>query len=160
DFASESRKQALLADRSLQAALNGALFPGGNPPVGMPVWRSLGPTQAKYETNGVTLKVSDSGRVRRVLQDPTDADTVYVLTSEGGLWKTTTFSQTNPRWNAKTDALLTTSGGNMAFGRTAKTLYVGLGDPFDAGGFGLVLSGVMAKTTDGGDTWSRLVSLV
>ncbi len=157
DFASESRKDALLADGTRQAALFGTQLPGGSPPIGMPVWRSLGPTQAKYQTNGLTFKVSDSGRVRRVLQDPANDDTVYVLTSGGGLWKTTAFSHENPRWDAKTDALLTTSGGNMAFGRDARTLYLGMGDPFDAVP---TLSGVMAKSTDGGDTWSPLVSLV
>ncbi len=157
DFASESRKVALLADGLRQAALFGTQLPGSSPPIGTPVWRSLGPTQAKYETNGLTFKVSDSGRVRRVLQDPANDDTVYVLTSGGGLWKTTTFSHVNPRWDAKTDALLTTSGGNMAFGRDARTLYIGMGDPFAAVP---TLSGVMAKSTDGGDTWSPLVSLV
>ena len=157
DFASESRKKALLADRLRQATLFGTQLPGSSLPIGMPVWRSLGPTQAKYQTNGLTFKVSDSGRVRRVLQDPANDDAVYVLTSGGGLWKTTTFSHVNPRWDAKTDALLTTSGGNMAFGRDARTLYIGMGDPFDAVP---TLSGVMAKSTDGGDTWSPLVSLV
>ena len=157
DFASESRKEALLADGMQQAALFGTQLPGSTPPTGMPVWRSLGPTQAKYQTNGLTFKISDSGRVRRVLQDPANDDTVYVLTSGGGLWKTTRFSHVNPRWDAKTDALLTTSGGNMAFGRDARTLYLGMGDPFDAVP---TLSGVMAKSTDGGDTWSPLVSLV
>ena len=73
---------------------------GANPPNGVPSWRSLGPTQAKYQTNVVTLQVSDSGRIRTILPHPTDPDTLYVLTSGGGLWKTTTFTHTNPRWDA------------------------------------------------------------
>src|SRR5215208_1227755 len=43
---------------------------GANAPDGVPSWRSIGPTQAKYQTNGVTLKVSDSGRIRTILPHP------------------------------------------------------------------------------------------
>src|SRR5215510_3821285 len=71
------------------------------------------------------------GRVRTILPHPTDPDTLYLLTSGGGLWKTTTFTHTNPHWEAKTDALISTSGGSVAFGRNPETLYLGIGDPFD-----------------------------
>lgn len=155
-FGGEEYKQALLTEAAKQVALFGAQLPGGNPPLNMPEWRSLGPTTAKYLTNGVTLKVSDSGRIRRILQDPTDSETVYVLTSGGGLWKTMTFSHTNPDWKPLTDSLMSTSGGNMAFGRNPRTLYLGVGDPFDAVPS---LSGVMAKSTDGGVTWSAFANL-
>lgn len=129
---------------------------GANPPKGVPSWRSIGPTQAKYETNEVTLQVSDSGRVRTILPHPTDPDTLYVLTSGGGLWKTTTFTHTNPHWEAKTDALISTTGGSVAFGRNPETLYLGVGDPFDVRG---LIAGVMVKSTDGGNTWSPFVDL-
>lgn len=153
---SESAKQAMLSSFLQQKLLYGAQFAGGQYPRGVPVWKSLGPTSAKYQTNGVTLKISDSGRVRTILQSPADPDTVYVLSSGGGLWKTTTFSQTNPRWDPKTDALLSTSGGSVAFGRSANVLYLGLGDPFD----GLPkLGGVVTRSVDGGDTWQAFATL-
>src|SRR5262249_54779366 len=73
-----------------------------------------------------------------------------------GLWKTTTFMHTNPRWEAKTDALISTSGGSVAFGRNPETLYLGIGDPFDVHG---LIAGVMVKSTDGGNSWSPFVDL-
>lgn len=157
-FRGEDFKQATLAAALLQAARFPAQLAGATAaPPGIPQWRALGPTSAKYESNAVTLKVSNSGRVRRVLQALNDPDTVYVLTAGGGLWKTSTFSQTNPRWVPLTDSQPTTSGGNMAFGRDPHTLYVGLGDPFT---FMPILTGGMIKSTDDGKTWSPFVSLV
>src|SRR5262249_23602056 len=140
----------------VHGALYANLLPGGNPPPNIPVWRSLGPTNAKYQTNGVTLQVADSGRVRTILQSPADPDTVYVLSSGGGLWKTLTFSHTNPKWEAKTDALQTTSGGSVAFGGMPNVLYLGLGDPFNDFP---ILGGVVAKSLDGGDSWQPFVNL-
>ena len=129
---------------------------GAAAPSGVATWRSLGPTQAKYQTNGVTLQVSDSGRIRTILTHPTDPNVVYLLTSGGGLWKTTTFTHQHPLWEAKTDALLSTSGGSVAFGRTPDTLYLGIGDPFDVRA---LIAGVMVKSIDGGATWSPMASL-
>jgi hypothetical protein len=158
DYLSESYKQSLIQTLQEHGALYANLLPGGNPPRNIPVWRSLGPTNAKYETNAVTLKVDDSGRVRTILQSPADPDTVYVLTSGGGLWKTQTFSHTNPQWEAKTDALQSTSGGSVAFGGTPNILYLGLGDPFPVNGLPS-LGGVVAKSLDGGDSWQPFVNL-
>jgi photosystem II stability/assembly factor-like uncharacterized protein len=152
----EAQKQAVISNFLQQKQTYGSQFAGANPPAGTPIWQSLGPTSAKYETNSGTLEISDSGRVRTILQSPTDPDTVFVLTSGGGLWKTTNFSQTHPRWSPKTDALLSTSGGSVAFGRSSNILYLGLGDPFDyLPGRG----GMVTRSLDGGETWEPLVSL-
>ncbi len=153
---SEEIKLNAIAELERERQLHPELLAGAAPPLGVPAWQSLGPTQAKYQTNGVTLRVSDSGRIRTILPDPGDPDTLYLLTSGGGLWKTTTFTHTNPRWDAKTDSLISTSGGSVAFGRNSQTLYLGVGDPFDV--FGLI-AGVMVKSTDGGNTWSPFVDL-
>ncbi|HKF57788.1 MAG TPA: hypothetical protein VKJ45_20185 [Blastocatellia bacterium] len=152
----EDMKLNALRELQRQQQLYAQQMPGANPPKGVSSWTSLGPTQAKYETNGVTLNVSDSGRVRTILPHPTDPDTVYVLTSGGGLWKTTTFTHTNPQWEPKTDALVSTTGGSVAFGRDPNTLYLGIGDPFDVLG---LIAGVMVKSTDGGNSWSPFVNL-
>jgi len=153
---SEDDKLALLQLLQQQSQLYGIQLAGGRGARGVPAWKSIGPTSAKYQTNGVTLNISDSGRINTILQSPVDADTVYVLTSGGGLWKTKTFGKTNPRWEAKTDALLSTSGGSVALGRAPETLYLGIGDFYDGiSGLG----GLMAKSTDGGDTWLPLVTL-
>jgi hypothetical protein len=151
----EAYKAALAALVKQHVAQYGDQLPGGKAK-GIPKWKSIGPTSAQYQTNAVTLAVSDSGRVRRVLQNRKDSDRVYVLTSGGGLWSTDNFGDRNPEWKALTDSQFNTSGGNMAMGRKAKTLYVGLGDPFDAVP---TLTGGMIKTKDDGKKWSPFVPL-
>ena len=149
-------KDMMLRETQRQNQLYPQLAPGIVPLSPIPTWVSIGPTNATFETNGVTLNVVDSGRARTILPDPVDVNTVYLLTSGGGLWKTTNFLQVNPTWVPKTDALPTTGGGSVAFGRTSNVLYLGLGDPFDdfplAGGF-------VTKSTNGGDTWGPVINL-
>ena len=140
------RKQQLYPNQTI-----GARYPDG-----MPVWKSIGPRTSKFSYNGVFIDGVDSGRMRNILVDPTDSDRVYVLTSGGGLWKTENFSDQQPRWRALTDALLSTSGGAAALGRTADTIYLGVGDPFDVYP---TIAGVMVKSTDGGRSWSPFVIL-
>ncbi|HEV8240962.1 MAG TPA: hypothetical protein VGS57_16470 [Thermoanaerobaculia bacterium] len=115
-------------------------------------WISLGPTKADVEKNGSSsLNVSDSGRVRSILPDPSSSLTLYVAFAAGGVWKTTDGGVT---WQPKTESLGTLSCGSLAMDPSnSSTLYLGLGDPFDGTGIGLV------KTTDGGNTWSAPVYL-
>lgn len=152
----ESFKMSMLAAVKKHTSQYADQLAGGKGGKGIPKWKSLGPTFANYQTNGVTLAVSDSGRVRRVLQDRKDSDRVYVLTAGGGLWSTDEFSDRNPEWKALTDSQFNTSGGNMALGSKSKTIYVGLGDPFDAVP---TLSGGMIMTKDDGKKWSDFVPL-
>jgi len=149
-------KDMMLRETQRQNQLYPQLAAGIQQTSPTPTWVSIGPTNANFETNGVTLNVVDSGRARTILPDPADTNTVYFLTSGGGLWKTTNFLQTNPTWVPKTDNLPTTGGGSVAFGRTSNILYLGLGDPFDdfplAGGF-------VTTSTNGGDTWGAVTNL-
>ena len=149
-----SRRVAQELDQ--QRTLYPNLAPGATPPAGVPVWTSIGPTRANRAENGLKLSVTDSGRLRNILPHPTDPNTVYVLSSSGGIWKTTNFESPYPTWAPITDKVITTSGGAAAFGRDPQTLYYGTGDPFD--GIPLV-GGAMLRTTDGGATWSRLTFL-
>jgi photosystem II stability/assembly factor-like uncharacterized protein len=132
------------------------LAPGAVAPAGVPQWQSIGPTRANKTENGIKLSVTDSGRVRNILPHPTDPNTLYLLSSSGGIWKTTNFEAPYPAWTPITDKVITTSGGAAAFGRNPQTLYYGTGDPFD--GIPLV-GGAMLKTTDGGNSWSPFVFL-
>lgn len=132
------------------------LAPGATPPAGVPQWQSIGPTRAVKTQNGTQLSVTDSGRLRNILPHPTDPNTVYVLSSSGGIWKTSNFESPYPTWTPITDKVITTSGGSAALGRDPNTLYYGTGDPFD----GIpIVGGAMLKTTDGGNTWSPFVFL-
>ena len=57
---SESQKQAVISGWLKQKQTYAAQFAGASPPAGMPIWQSLGPTSAKYQTNGYTAEISDS----------------------------------------------------------------------------------------------------
>lgn len=118
-------------------------------------WLEIGPDKADSITNGGTLTgISDSGRVRSIVPHPTDINTLYVAFSGGGVWKTTNASLAVPTWEPITDALGSLSVGSLAIDPTLpNNLYLGLGDPFDGTGLGVV------KTTDAGVTWSAPVYL-
>lgn len=149
--------QRIFGEAQKQQKLYKNLLPGGNAPTGTPGWQSLGPTKTNHIQNGISLNVVNSGRMRTILPNPTNPDVVYLLTSSGGLWKSTNFTKTFPTWTAVTDSQFTTSGGAAAFGRNLvpghETIYVGLGDPFDGTGWA---GGIMLKTTDGGATFSTV----
>ena len=139
-----------------QAARHPELLPNASAPAFVPRWRSIGPVAAQVAQNGIELNVVDSGRVRSILPHPTEPDTLYLLSSGGGLWKTQNLSAAYPTWVPLTDATVTTSGGAAALGSNPSTVYLGLGDPFD--GIGLV-GGYMLRSTDGGLSWSAPFSL-
>src|SRR3954462_6654025 len=148
------------AEAQKQQKLYRNLLPGGQAPAGTPRWVSLGPTKTNHIQNDISLNMVNSGRMRSILPNPTNSNVVYLLTSSGGLWKTTNFSQQKPTWVATTDSQFTTSGGAAAFGHNLapghETIYVGLGDPFDGTG---LAGDIMLKTTDGGATWADPIFL-
>lgn len=117
-------------------------------------WTSIGPHRSNWIQNGLQVQESDTGRVRTFLVHPTNTDVLYVLTSSGGLWKTTNFSDPRPAWQAMTDSILSTSGGGAALGKNPETIYLGTGDPFDPG-----VGGYARRSTDGGRTWSNAIKL-
>jgi photosystem II stability/assembly factor-like uncharacterized protein len=117
-------------------------------------WTNIGPERSNWIQNGGRLTESDTGRVRTFLVHPGNDDIVYVLTSSGGLWKTTNFGAPRPDWRPTTDAILSTSGGGAAFGKNPETIYLATGDPFDPG-----VGGYAYKSTDGGHSWSNGIKL-
>ena len=118
-------------------------------------WTPIGPTKADSITNGGTLTgITDSGRVRSIVPHPTDINTLYVAFSGGGVWKTVDATVAVPTWTPMTETLGSLSVGSLAIDSSnPNTLYLGLGDPFDGTGIGLV------KSTDAGVTWSDAVGL-
>jgi hypothetical protein len=117
------------------------------------VWTSIGPTNAQKFQNGVNEAATDSGRLRVILQDPADPNTVFVAVGVGGLWKTNDFFAEKPTWIPLTDAIGTAAGG-VSFGKTASTLYYGTGDPVDWG-----VGGRMYASFNGGASWNAGVQL-
>ena len=142
--------QAMARVAARERQLNATQLHGGAGIAGMPAWNSLGPTKSNHFQNGTQpVNETNSGRLRAILAHPTNPDIVYVLAAQGGLWKTSNFSAPKPDWNPKSDAIGTTSGGAVAFGKNPNTLYLGTGDPFDG-----YVGGYMVRSTDGGDNWS------
>ena len=130
---------------------------GAIAPKGLPTWKAIGPVRSQYLFNGVIVTgFSDAGRVAKILPDPTDPKTVYVLFSGGGLWKTSNFNAATPTWKPLTDSLVSTSGGSVTFGRSVSTLYLGVGDFYDVLG---TVAGTVAKSIDGGATWGAMIKL-
>jgi len=148
---SSGSSQQLFHELQTQQAHYPQQAAGVQPPPGVAAWQSLGPTRDVRNFNGNALTVTDSGRLQAILPHPSDPNTVYVLGAGGGVWKTTDFTSPYPTWVSKTDAVFSTSGGSLAFGRDPQTLYLGLGDPFAGQA---QAGGVMLRSTDGGDTWT------
>lgn len=117
-------------------------------------WTCLGPFTDQYNQSGSDL--IDSGRARAILPDPSDAtgNTIYFLNAGGGLWKTSNFLAATPTWTPLTDAVGSSAGGSVAFGKAPGTLYLGIGDPFDAN-----VGGFMIQTANGGQTWTPHIQL-
>ncbi|HEX8439923.1 WD40/YVTN/BNR-like repeat-containing protein [Archangium sp.] len=115
-------------------------------------WVNIGPNKANYAQNGsYNLNKTDAGRVRNILIDPTNANTLYAAFAGGGVWKSTDGGAT---WAPKTETLGSLSVGSLEMDpNNSQTLYLGLGDPFDGTGVGLV------KSIDGGNTWFAPVYL-
>ncbi|MFP2910115.1 WD40/YVTN/BNR-like repeat-containing protein [Pyxidicoccus sp. 3LFB2] len=141
---------------SLLPGTSSPILPSGDPSASLAAtgttWVNIGPTKANYAQNGGTsLNKTDTGRVRDIIIDPTNPAIIYVAFSGGGVWKTTDGGAT---WTPKSETLGSLSTGSLAMDPNSNTtLYMGLGDPFDGTGIGLV------KSTDGGNTWFAPVYL-
>jgi hypothetical protein len=124
-------------------------------------WVNIGPTTADFENNGGTYYKVDSGRARKIIVDPTDANIVYFATSGGGVWKTrnaltAVSATTGPSWTPITEGIVSLSIGSLAMNPgNHNSLVLGLGDPFDVRtpGYNILTS------DDGGITWSGSTAL-
>ncbi len=147
--------QAMSQTAESQRQLEAQQLPGGAGIAGMPTWAPLGPTTGNHWQNGTPPNPQvNSGRLNVILVNPRNPNTVYVIAATGGLWKTTNFSQPNPSWSPKSDAIGTDGIGGAALGKNPDTIYVGTGDPFDS-----FFGGAIVRSTDGGNTWGPAVQL-
>jgi len=116
-------------------------------------WINLGPTSANFQYNGARYQGNDSGRVADIAVDPRDPDVVYMAASAGGLWKTYDFFSADdekPTWHPIFDTVANISIGALALDPSnPDAIYVALGDTFD-----FTAGGRVAKSVDGGGSWS------
>lgn len=125
-----------------------------------PGWVNLGPTANMTSTSYPDI---DNGRPVAIVPHPTVPTTLFLATSGGGVFKCENADPAGTAdwiWTPITDALPASgASGNVSVGALAvspadaNTLYLGLGDAFDAEGRGFY------KSTDGGASWVAATGL-
>lgn len=142
------------AEASIAGDAIGSVTPAA--PASSSVWRQLGPSNAGFEFNGSQYSAVDSGRANEVRIAPGSADTVYIGTAGGGIWKTTNMSAASPTWVPIGDNLPALSIGSFDLDPTnPQRIIAGLGDPFDS----VSVGGSVVQSTDGGATWTAPVGI-
>ncbi|MDX1431795.1 MAG: LEPR-XLL domain-containing protein, partial [Gammaproteobacteria bacterium] len=119
---------------------------------GLPEWSNQGPGPISGgQVTGIAAQPV-TGAIQAVAPHPTDANTIYIGTVGGGVWKTT---DGGASWQALTDQLPSLSISSLAIDpadASGNTLYAGTGQASSSlmGGEPIGL----LKTTDGGATWT------
>lgn len=142
----EALKYGLRSPRSAAAAVSGS------------AWVNIGPTISNFDDNGGQYFKVESGRARKILVDPRNANVVYFATAGGGVWKAydalNPVGSGGPHWLPITESIGSLSIGALAMSpANADSLLLGLGDPFSVATAGLLSS------DDGGQTWSNAAAL-
>lgn len=120
-------------------------------------WTALGPQPGTYSGYGMI-----SGRVNRILVDPTGPDanghhTVLAASDGGGIWKSTNCCSADTTWRNVTDQadIASIAIGDLYIDpNNANVIYAGTGD-LRFGSFSFGSSGVL-KSVDKGETWTVL----
>ncbi|GLR19464.1 T9SS type A sorting domain-containing protein [Portibacter lacus] len=107
-------------------------------------WSQMGPID--YPSNATT-QPTGLGRINSVEIDPTNANTIYVGTSSGGLWKSTNGGSS---WSTNTDNLA--SLGVSTIVANGNTVWIGTGDRdgHHSSGVGIL------KSTNGGNSFTSM----
>jgi photosystem II stability/assembly factor-like uncharacterized protein len=148
---------AVLPSRSSDFSGPVTAAPGAEPEMVAPVagtsnWVQLGPTAIPKGQTYSSARPFVTGRVTSILVHPTDPQTIYVGSAQGGVWKT---EDGGKNWVAKTD-----NEASLAIGALSVdpgdplVLYAGTGEG-NFSGDSYYGNGVL-KTTDGGTSWTTL----
>lgn len=98
------------------------------------------------------------GAVNAVTPHPNNADVVYIGTTNGGIWRTEDARAARPHWDNLTTTESSLSIGALEFDpydQQHNTLVAGIGRTSSLARFGSARSGLL-RTTDGGQSWTRL----
>jgi len=137
----------------VQSFTNPDMVPAGQ--IG-PAWTALGPAPTTGGQVTVPPNNEIGGAIQSVAINPTNSDIMYVATVNGGIWKTTNGTATNPTWTPLTDNIQSLNMGAIEFDPTDltyQTLVASSARESSLGGQGGGRIGVL-RTTDGGATWS------
>jgi hypothetical protein len=155
--------EATIAAQNGWAALKASKHSAGS-------WQLIGPSQATYpevlNVLGDGAKYIAAGRVTAMALAPNCEEghcRLYVAAAGGGIWRTDKALHTNPsqKWEFVSDSFATNAIGSLIIDPndpTGNTLYAGTGEPNvsvdSEAGMGIY------KSTDGGDSWTHLASMV
>ncbi|MCB1236920.1 MAG: putative Ig domain-containing protein [Verrucomicrobiae bacterium] len=118
-------------------------------------WTPMGPSPISGgQVEGMVLKYV-CGAINTVIAHPTNPDIVYIGAVNGGVWKTTNATATNPTWSTTTGDFRSLSIGCLAFDTndaTRNTVWAGIGRFSSYGRLGGPRIGLL-KTDDGGASW-------
>ncbi len=127
-------------------------------------WQPIGPAPIQSRglgnTDNIPTDSPASGAIHGVAPHPSNADIVYVAAINGGVWRTSNATSTNPIWVQQTDDQLSLSVSDVAFDptdNTNQTLLAGYGRFSSFASRGGARLGLI-RTTDGGTTWTTLDS--
>jgi photosystem II stability/assembly factor-like uncharacterized protein len=124
-------------------------------------WENLGPSPIVSDPTGIQSYGRVTGRVTALAYDPNDAtaNTLYVGTANGGVWKTTNAAQSDPanvQWQSVFDGQPSLAIGSIAVQPGGNVILVGTGEANNSSdsyyGIGIL------RSTDGGQTWTVISS--
>jgi subtilisin-like proprotein convertase family protein len=131
--------------------LEDRLAPSSSIPLNALTWTPIGP--APINSGTAPGGISSSGRTSAVAAHPSNANTIYVGSASGGVWKTTNAGATNPSWIPLTDNQANLRTGELALAPSdPNIIYVGTGEANNSGD-SFYGRGVL-KSTDAGSTWT------
>lgn len=120
-------------------------------------WTSRGPGPI---LNGQVEGIANRpvvGAINALVAHPTSADTLWIGSVNGGIWKTTNATNASPTWTAQTDSASSLSIGDLQRDPTDvthNTLIAATGNYSSYGISGP--EGTLLRTTNGGTAWSVL----
>ena len=129
-------------------------LPSTSLPLSETTWTELGP--APIANGSASGSFTNTGRASAVAVHPTDANTIYVGSASGGVWKTTNGGAANPTWTPLTDFQASPNTGAIAIAPSnPNILYVGTGEAEMASVDCFYGKGVL-KSSDAGATWALM----
>lgn len=123
-----------------------------------PTWVALGPAPTISGQVDVPPDNRICGAIQSIAAHPSNADILYIGAVNGGIWKTTNATNTDPTWVAQSEALPSQSIGAIEFDPTdgtRNTLIAGTGRFSNFAQRGDDEIGVY-RTTNGGNNWAQL----